>query len=115
MSKCSKIYGNLQQKPIELHRDSIHGILKTCLWDFPRFKAIYVWPASKKEIAICLCKFYVHRRRAVDILVKQCDKQKVDFDDYQSFIYHQDNCPKAIQGTYLDFSCTPDQRTLCDH
>ena len=90
-------------------------IKNTCLWDFPRFKAIYVWPASKKEIAICLCKFYVHRRRAVDILVKQCDKQKVDFDDYQSFIYHQDNCPKAIQDTYLDFSCTPDQRTLCDH
>ena len=54
-------------------------------------------------------------RRAVDFLVKQCDKQKIDFDNYQAFIYRRDNCPKAIQDTYLDFSCTPDKRTLCDH
>ena len=47
-------------------------------------------PASKKEIALCLCKIQLHMKRAVDTLVKLCDKQKIviDFDDYQSFFMY---------------------------
>ena len=32
---------------------------------------------------MCLCKMHLHMRRAVDTLVKRCDKQKIviDFDD----------------------------------
>ena len=78
MSKCSKIYGNLQQKPIELHRDSIHGILKTYVYKtFLALKPFMFDQHQKKVIAICLCKFYVHMRRAEDILVKQYDKQNL--------------------------------------
>ena len=53
----------------------------TVAYETPCFKAIQ--SASKKEIAMCLCKMHLHMRRAVDTLVKRCDKQKIviDFDD----------------------------------
>ena len=55
MSKCSKIYGNLQQKPIELHRDSIHGILKTHVYETFLALKPFMFDQHQKKRLLSVC------------------------------------------------------------
>ena len=58
-------------------------------------------------------------RRALDGVVKLCDKQDIaiNFDNYITFFeYLQTDCPQSNNNkTYLPLSCTPDKNTICEH